>query len=427
MSTRVWKHADNGNKTVFIARVNDSINYVISLDFGIDASKEAAIVEMLEDETEKVLSSNPNQWSVQSTLTKMAEQIVVSNTSTKVLNANEITNASLLQYNAEADLSGYDIEKARALNEPIYEDRGFEISPTIRDIKSQSSIDTNGGIYVNKKRIETGNIVDPFSIEKGNIELHDTIGGSDITVFMLMEVPMYEDLHLPTEIQRKESILIEMDSVLSISYSTIRDVFPVRSLGHINQKGVVRGARTISGHIAFAVFTEDILSRIRGKLISESNNIAKKFSEFKGTQDANIDAVNKYTSELKRQYYQNSSALMKVQMLDSLPPFHLLCLGMSETSGNISKILIKGVSIIDENQYQGTQQPNIVNKVSYVATDIIPMTKIENNSHVAIHSVNSVDESFMNGKYKSRINYNYEVTGSALLDSVLNDLDKEVL
>lgn len=118
---------------------------------------------------------------------------------------------------------------------------------------------------------------------------------------------------------------------------------------------------------------------------------------------------------------------MTAQLLDSLPPFNLLCMGVSEVTGTFSKFIIKGVNIIDENQYQGTQQPNIINKCNFVAEDIIPMHTVPGGGgkFISVNSINSVNESMSKGKFNSSMNYNMEVTGSNLLDSISKDLNKE--
>jgi hypothetical protein len=69
-----------------------------------------------------------------------------------------------------------------------------------------------------------------------------------------------------------------------------------------------------------------------------------------------------------------------VYLLNQLGPFHLLIMGTNET-GTFSKMMIKNVRVIDENQMQGVAQPNIVNRITFGAEDIIPMTSINANSN----------------------------------------------
>lgn len=229
--------------------------------------------------------------------------------------------------------------------------------------------------------------------------MQDSFSGSDLSIFYLVEYPNADDIAagMTPDACRKEIVMLEFDSVLSLSYSTIREKFPVRSLGHSNPLGITSGIRTISGHITFNVFAEDILSRLRSKVSSELEN--------KNLQNKDILQA---TPLLGTGY--------KSMLLDQLPPFHLLIMGTTER-GTLSRMMIKNVSIIDENQYQGTQQPNVVNKVTFVAQDVVPMTARQYDSTVISSSITDSEEGYVGG------NYDYgrlaEMTGSSILsDSI---------
>ncbi len=259
-----------------------------------------------------------------------------------------------------------------------------------------------------------------------------TVGGADLSVFYMAEYPNMDDVisGIPAEAQRKELVIFELDSALSLSYSILRERFPVRTLGRANPITYTRGSRTIAGHIAFAVFAEDVLARLRGRIRNKFNEIREKFSNFSSVGEGN-NAVNGKAKtdaaefEKMRYFYEAAFEYDKVQLLDSLPQFHLLIMGVNE-SGVWSKFIIRNVSIVDENQYQGTQQPNIVNKVSWVATDIIPMAAFTMSGHTVVDSINSIDELYSNGSLSLSSNYNM-LSGSNILDSVKDMLSKDQL
>lgn len=269
-------------------------------------------------------------------------------------------------------------------------------------------------------------------------KLKETIGGSDMSVFLLAEYPSLEpdELSVPSYLRKKDFMMLELDNVLSLSYSIMREKFPVRNCGHVNPSAIINGTRTISGSIAFAVFTDDILSYIRSMISDRVSNINKKFEDYYNNTTSSTantstsyadkiqDASKKEQDWAKYRYYYNSfsQAAEKAQLLDSLPPFHILVMGVNE-SGTFSKLLIKNVSIIDENQYQGTQQPHIMNKATFVATDIVPMSRFK-NSKTVVASMDSVDEQFVYGKTQ-KWNYTAEVIGSSVLDDVSDSIDKE--
>lgn len=287
-----------------------------------------------------------------------------------------------------------------------------------------------------------------------------TIGGADMSVFFLSEVPVLEDLieGLPAEAMRKELIILEMDNVLSLQYSLIREVFPVRQMGSANPVDYTRGPRTIAGHIAFAVFAEDVLARLRSRTLesfdklfeSVTNNVEafdlEKLQANNGharnvsPEEANhvrdneiaIAKAQKSAAKLYR-YYDAALHFDAVQLLDQMPPFHLLIVGVNE-QGVLSKFLLKNIHIIDENQLQGTRQPNVMNKVSFVARDIVPM----HNADPDMNITNSMSEWAEPGSVRDKdgnsirkgtdntqgtyINRNYSAS-SALKESISQDLE----
>ena len=302
--------------------------------------------------------------------------------------------------------------------------------PVITELKSVT-VPSDQQSY--KKEIIDGPIVNPYKNINLNknivIEQYESIGGADLSLYMLMEVPLVEDIDLPEEVQRKETLTIEMDNAMSLSYSTVREKFPVRRLdGSSNAISYVKGPRTISGHIAFAVMTKDILQHIRSRVVQEINKIEANFSEYTPeSTSGQKDSIERYQRWLEEKYYYSKTFLNnKIQLLDDLPPFHILCMGANEY-GIFSKFIIKNVHIIDENQYQGTQQPNIINKVTWVAEDIIPMNEVNkwNENTVLVSSINSIESSYSNGRFNGQINYNKEISGSTLLDDISNSIDKE--
>lgn len=246
------------------------------------------------------------------------------------------------------------------------------------------------------------------SLQQNSVgKMNSTIGGADLSVFYMAEVPVMEDVLDPTatpDTWRSEIITIELDSVLSLSYSTLREKFPVRQLGKANPAAYTYGPRSIAGHLAFAIFTEDVLMRIRGRVRNEFLRAGEKY---KGALQDRLETLSTY--------YTAALELNTAQLLDSLIPFHLLVMGMNER-GAFSKFIIKNVYIVDENQYQGTRHPNILNKVSYVAEDIVPMSYV-NGSQALTESMSPTAEGLelgavtLDGKWP-------DLSGSALVKTI---------
>lgn len=307
-------------------------------------------------------------------------------------------------------------------------------------IKGAENIISSGNIFkqsangYSDKEIYSGvkEQVNPWSgffdeEENKRVPLEQTMNGTDLTVFFMAEFPEIEDIinGVPLDACRKEQALYPMDNVLSIQYSTIREKFPVRVIGEANPRAYTKGPRTIAGHIVFSVFTEDVLSRLRGRIRNKFHQIKNKFKNFAVTTQASADKNSASAQEFakKMAYYQAAFEFDRVQLLDSLAPFHLLVMGVND-QGTWSRFIIKNVSIIDENQTQGMYTLNIFNKCSFVAKDIVPMATFNKPNWSSIDSINSITESY-NGNFSYNTKYN-TITGSDVLRDISEDLAKEI-
>ena len=409
---------------------------------------------------------------------------------------------------------------------------------------SQQQQDAVVQTYVDNYKKNTPNYVAPVKVitnplsefssfgstnrtESSTTSLEQVITSADLSVFYVAEIPLAADIIDPTVEPgswRKEVVVLEMDAAMSISYSTIRERYPVRAMGHANPLSHTKGGRTIAGHIAFAIFVDDVLGRLRTQLdsnldkyqqaLSSANAqvtkdqtnlnrpLAPKKTQYKyntnalldGTLPAGInypsdsyktfdpdnigdmatwnsltvnspkgrshfekieldakkqDAVNAYNyqnsikafdtnlkaAQQRGEYYRDLTnqfntqkaiyinAFQGAQLLDSLPPFNLLVMGTNE-SGQFTKFLLKNVVIIDENQHQGVQQPNIINKVQFVAQDIVPMGKFSFSPNEPTRSLGSIQENYCNGSFRVTGQMN-EMSGSSIIQTVeksLNDV-----
>lgn len=249
-----------------------------------------------------------------------------------------------------------------------------------------------------------------------------SIGGADLSVFYMAEMPVMEDVLSKPEdpdTWRTELITIEMDNVLSLSYSTVRERFPIRQLGKANPVAYTSGIRTISGHIAFAVFAEDVLARLRTYVNKKFEQVTRGESRLNNATKDQQNLIFNNINKLKNYYTAALNMQSEVQLLDSIPPFHLLVMGINE-AGVMSKLLLKNVYIVDEAQQQGTQQPHIINKVYYNALDIVPMVESD-VKNIFTGSMDSITEQYQQGAYNLLSMPN--LTGSSVLEEeIMKDL-----
>lgn len=201
--------------------------------------------------------------------------------------------------------------------------------------------------YVNSVRREKG-LPDPFS--------NMSFAGVDIQATMVL--PRMGD-----ENTSSEGDFIELAELQTISYSMHRENTPVRTLGHVNPRGFIKGARTIAGSLIFTVFNEYAFYRIR---------------DFK--------------KALLDQNY--------APVADMLPPFDVVLTFFNEY-GLAAKMKIYGITIVDEGQTMSIDDLITEQTYTYMARGIQPLVHLDPAEDRNIYA-NNPDE---NLRYKESIKY----------------------
>ncbi len=140
----------------------------------------------------------------------------------------------------------------------------------------------------------------------------------------------------------KESRTEVLGDVQTITYSTHREKFPVRTLGRASVKGYTRGPRTIGGTMIFTVFNKEVLSSML-------------------VQNYQLDAADK----------DNYGAWAAV-LIDQIPPFDITISFVNEY-GAISKLVLYGIELVNEGQTMSIDDLITENVVNFVARHIEPM------------------------------------------------------
>jgi len=134
--------------------------------------------------------------------------------------------------------------------------------------------------------------------------------------------------------------VIELGEIQTLSYSMHRENSPVRTLGHVNPRGFIKGGRTIAGSLIFTVFNEYVFYRI-----SQYKDLLARRNGF------------------------------FAPLADMLPPFDIVVSFFNEY-GNMSKMKIFGVTIVDEGQTLSIDDLIIEQTYTYMARGIQPMVKM---------------------------------------------------
>jgi len=132
----------------------------------------------------------------------------------------------------------------------------------------------------------------------------------------------------------------------TITYSTHREIRPIRSVGSINPRGFTRGPRTIAGSLIFTVFDRHVIQ-----------NVLKE-GLLAGTPGS------------------GATDIAKNIMTDEMPPFDITVSFINEY-GTSSRLAIYGIIIVDEGQVMSIDDMITENTMSYIAHGIQLMTNEE--------------------------------------------------
>lgn len=311
------------------------------------------------------LDTITDSWIMGQTSTDVStEELDAAKTSTNILN---ISPATTYTGSGSGTYSSYDPNAYNNMYTGSAEDRVRQSAL----LERQSILNPSSDKSIGSKKFKNGTLI-------------DTLSGADLSVFFLTELPLLKDVMdtaTPKHLWKKELMLMEIDSVLSATYSIMREVFPVRSVGRSKPNGFTRGPMTISGSLAFTIFTEDVLVRLRTQMQTSINDMqakTKKVIDAYTRTSSKASSSNKESMKSFSTIADNYNLYNKILntggifMLNQLLPFHILIMGTTER-GIFAKMMLKNIRVIDENQMQGVQQPNIVNRISFVAEDIFPL------------------------------------------------------
>lgn len=180
--------------------------------------------------------------------------------------------------------------------------------------------------------------------------------------------------------------VIELGELQTISYSMHRENSPVRTLGHVNPRGFIKGGRTIAGSMIFTVFNEYAFYRI------------KEFKKLLGRRNGFF-----------------------APLADMLPPFDIV-LSFFNEYGQAGKMKIFGVTIIDEGQTVSIDDLIIEQTYTFMARGIQPLVKLTTDLPGSIRDPKLVERD---------INISRNVFGDEAVDDLAklyssNKLDKIV-
>jgi len=160
----------------------------------------------------------------------------------------------------------------------------------------------------------------------------NSFSGSDIVAYI--HIPsqpiMGEGIEGPGS--RTEPVVGILGNIQTISYSTFRDIRPVRSLGKIYPNSYTRGPRTVAGTLVWTILDQHVLAE------------ALKFS---------------YVND-----YDPSTIL-----IDQIPPFNII-ITFNNEYGDVATMGIYGIRIVNEGATFSIDDMIAEQTNTYVASDI---------------------------------------------------------
>lgn len=176
-----------------------------------------------------------------------------------------------------------------------------------------------GSVVATNTRDIVGNPIDPNRFVSEEI-VYNSYSGTDIVAIILLP---------------NEDAPLALGELQTLSYSIHRENSPVRTLGHSNVRGFVRGPRTIAGSMIFYQFNQYAFYRLK-----------------------------EYMSSMRHGLYP---------LADMLPPFDIV-LSFSNEYGAFSRMKIYGVTIVDEGGTMSIDDLVTEQTFTYMARGIQPLT-----------------------------------------------------
>ena len=166
---------------------------------------------------------------------------------------------------------------------------------------------------------------------------------------------------------------IKLGSIHTISYSSFREEFAVRSLGKVQAKTYTKGPRTVAGTMVFNVLQEHELYKLADSYKPEHEQ---------GTHPQSL-------------------------MLDQIRPFDVLLLFANEF-GAYSCLHLFQLSIASEGQSMSVDEVVTRNTMNFYANDMLPMTSLGNAFENYDEMINGAVGKAANGAGSSSSSSNYK-------------------
>lgn len=183
-----------------------------------------------------------------------------------------------------------------------------------------------------------------------------------------------------------------------IKYAVQRDVANVHVMGTVDAVSVAKGKRSTTGACVFAVFEKDrLLEAVKGSKVflthheltnygSGDNKIKPGFNnqldtkasvaiQSGGTVRPSSALVNNGQDD--ESVFASFGAAVAPALIDQIPPFDIVLVGISEASGHASRMVIHGVQFNSDQGGSSVDDLLLERQVTFIAKRISPWTSLQ--------------------------------------------------
>ena len=183
-----------------------------------------------------------------------------------------------------------------------------------------------------------------------------------------------------------------------IKYATQRDTANVHVMGHVDPVSVAKGKRATTGACVFAIFEKDRLLEAMAKdhkVFLTNHELANygtlnqrdKFSNSSTRSNANraggtvrVDGTIS-TSSVDNMGYSvfaksNFGQEVAPMLIDQIPPFDITLIGVSESTGDASRMVVHGVQFNSDQGGSSVDDLILERQVTFLARRISPWTQL---------------------------------------------------
>ena len=178
-----------------------------------------------------------------------------------------------------------------------------------------------------------------------------------------------------------------------IKYAVQRDVANVHVMGAVDAVSVAKGKRSTTGACVFAVFEKDrLLEAVQDKKVFLTGHELANYTSSAATSGVNNTLDSKsnvaiqsggtlrpssvFDGSSDTSVFSSFGDTKAPTLIDQIPPFDIVLVGISEASGHASRMVIHGVQFNSDQGGSSVDDLLLERQVTFIAKRISPWTSL---------------------------------------------------